>query len=113
VILEGFKGSGNQGFELNAEELQRIEGLAKILSALLGGLQNNGEICQRGKIRFNLAAETLGGIGDEIQPVERMLKALIKTLANKHLNPRPPESSTTFPQRTGRRALFVHLFAEI
>ena len=46
-----------QGFECNAKELQRVECLAKFIRTLL----------------------------KDIAEIERMLKALIKSLENKHL----------------------------
>jgi hypothetical protein len=94
--------------------------LAKILPALFAGLPDNVKICQRGKIRSGIAASygrktavdyirslyiAYGsncelqtqillsadlGYKDEIQKVERMLKALIKTLEHKHLDPSNP-----------------------
>jgi hypothetical protein len=55
----GYKGSRIQGFKRNAKELQRVESLAKVIRTL-----------------FRYIAE-----------IERMLKALIKSLENKPLNP--------------------------
>ena len=41
-------------------------------------------------------SDILEGIKDDIHEVERMLKALIKSLENKHLNPCTLESWTPF-----------------
>ena len=49
--------------------------------------------------------ESLGKLKGEIGDIERMLKALIKSLENKHLNPRLLEPFLP----TGRRTIFNYL----
>jgi hypothetical protein len=56
-----------------------------------------------------LNKESLSELLRDIGEVERMLKALIKSLKNKHLNPRILESLTPFSQPNGRRTLNINV----
>jgi hypothetical protein len=64
-----------QGQESGAQELQRTKGLAKGLSAVCGDLQGNCKNAEGRALRLDVT-DPKGG------RVERMLKALIKSLEN-------------------------------
>jgi len=59
-----------------------------------------------------LNKERLSELQRDIGEVERMLKSLIKSLENKHLNPRTLESRTPFSQLIGRRTLTLNYCLE-
>ncbi len=76
----GYKGSRIQGVEWNTKDLQRFESIEKGVS---------------------------GRLKKDIAEIERMLKALIKSLENKPLNPWPLESLDSLLQLKWRRTLFL------
>jgi len=69
---------------LNAKELQRVESLAKVI-------------------------QTLGKLKKDIAENERMLKALIKSLENKYLNPCTLESLYPLLQLNWRRTKKINI----
>ncbi len=67
---------------MNAKELQRPESLEKVIRTLFGDIQ----ILLAGDLDLIEKGE-LGTLKKDIAEIERMLKALIKSLENKPLNP--------------------------
>jgi len=60
-----------------------------------------------------LKGKNLPGIKEDLEEIERMLKALIKSLENKHLNPWILESLTPFDQLVGRRIKNIQSFRKL
>ena len=83
---QGFEWSASEQADKNTKELQRVE----VLIFLAG----NSDFIEKG------ASATLGKAAAEI---ERMLKAMIKSLENKPLNPWPLEALDPLLQLSWRR----------
>ena len=83
----GFKGSRIQGFEWsaieqadeNAKEFQRVESLAKAIRTLFRDI-GDLDLIKKGE---------WGTLKKDTAKIERMLKAMIKSIESKHLTPWP------------------------
>jgi len=107
----GFKDSRIQGFEWNA--LKTIEGSK---GSRVQGFKWKAKKCSKKETQILLAGDLdlivkkwIGYTKKDIAEIERMLKALIKSLDNKPLNPGPLESLDPLLQLNWRRTLFISL----
>ena len=90
LYLRGFKGSRIPGFkgaaikqaDKNAKKLQSVEGLAKVISTLFFQTQ----ILLAGDLGL-IERTQWDTLKKDIAPIERMLKAQIKSFQNKPSNP--------------------------